>query len=87
MIEKFETGAEGEDVNWGEFQNWAGPQHPGIPGNISVQIWQKGDTLTRGITHVGYLQSGFETLIVRRKFIQAFPIVGRSGVPEPDSNE
>ncbi|NOZ93682.1 MAG: NADH-quinone oxidoreductase subunit D [Acidobacteria bacterium] len=68
-------------------QLWFGPQHPGITGNMSVQAWLEGDTLTQGITHVGYLHRGFEKLMERRKFIQSFPIVCRICVPEPDTNE
>ncbi len=70
-----------------EVQLWFGPQHPGITGNMSMQVWLEGDTITRGITHVGYLHRGFEKLMERRKYIQAFPIVCRICVPEPDTNE
>ncbi len=70
-----------------ETQLWVGPQHPGMTGNMSVQIWVRGDTIQRGITHVGYLHRGFEKLMERRKFIQSFPIVCRICVPEPDTNE
>ena len=68
-------------------QLWFGPQHPGITGNMSVQAWLEGDTLTGGITHVGYLHRAFEKLMERRKYIQSFPIVCRICVPEPDTNE
>jgi len=68
-------------------QLWFGPQHPGVTGNMSVQAWLEGDTLTAGITHVGYLHRGFEKLMERRSFIQSFPIVCRICVPEPDTNE
>jgi len=70
-----------------EVQLWFGPQHPGITGNMAMQIWVEGDPITRGITHVGYLHRGFEKLMERRKYIQAFPIVCRICVPEPDTNE
>jgi len=70
-----------------QVQLWFGPQYPGITGNMSVQAWLKGDTLTSGITHVGYLHRGFEKLVERRTFIQAFPIVCRICVAEPDNNE
>ncbi len=70
-----------------EVQIWFGPQHPGITGNMSVQTWLDGDTLTRGITHVGYLHRAFEKLMERRLYIQSFPIVCRICVPEPDTNE
>ena len=68
-------------------QLFIGPQHPGVTGNMSVQVWLEGDTIQRGITHVGYLHRGFEKLIERRTYIQAFPIVCRICVPEPDTNE
>jgi len=70
-----------------EVQLWVGPQHPGIPGNMSMQIWVEGDTIKRGITHVGYLHRAFEKLIERRNFYQTFPLVCRICVPEPDTNE
>lgn len=70
-----------------EVQLWVGPQHPGVPGNMAMQIWVEGDTINRGITHVGYLHRAFEKLIERRTFYQAFPVVCRICVPEPDTNE
>lgn len=70
-----------------EVQLWVGPQHPGIPGNMAMQIWVEGDTINRGITHVGYLHRAFEKLVERRTFYQAFPVVCRICVPEPDTNE
>ena len=70
-----------------EVQLWFGPQHPGITGNMAMQVFLEGDTITRGKTHVGYLHRGFEKLMERRTFIQSFPIVCRICVPEPDTNE
>lgn len=70
-----------------EVQLWMGPQHPGVTGNMSVQAWIEGDTIRRGLAHVGYLHRGFEKLMERRTFIQSFPIVCRICVPEPDTNE
>ena len=70
-----------------ETRLWFGPQHPGVTGNMSVETWIQGDTIQRGITHVGYLHRGFEKLMERRTFIQSFPIVCRICVPEPDTNE
>jgi NADH-quinone oxidoreductase subunit D len=70
-----------------EIRLWFGPQHPGVTGNMSVEAWVRGDTIDRGITHVGYLHRGFEKLMERRSFIQSFPIVCRICVPEPDTNE
>ncbi len=64
-----------------------GPQHPGVTGNMSVEMWFDGDEITRAITHVGYLHRGFEKLMERRLWIQNFPLVCRICVPEPDINE
>ncbi len=82
-----ETPNAGTTVDPKEVQLWFGPQHPGITGNMSVQLWLEGDTIKRGITHVGYLHRGFEKLMERRKFIQSFPIVCRMCVAEPDTTE
>ncbi len=64
-----------------------GPQHPGITGNMSVELDLAGETIQRAKTHVGYLHRGFEKLVERRTVIQAFTIVCRICVPEPDINE
>jgi len=66
---------------------WQGPQHPGITGNMSVEMTVCGDEVVEGRIHVGYLHRGFEKLMERRTFIQCFPIVCRICVPEPDFNE
>ena len=66
---------------------WQGPQHPGVTGNMSVEIIVNGDEIVDAKTHVGYLHRGFEKLMERRKYIQCFPIVCRICVPEPDTNE
>jgi len=66
---------------------WHGPQHPGITGNMSLEITLLGDEVMDCETHVGYLHRGFEKLMERRKYIQCFPIVCRVAVPEPDFNE
>lgn len=66
---------------------WQGPNHPGITGNMSVELTVCGDEVVEGRTHVGYLHRGFEKLMERRTFIQCFPIVCRVCVPEPDFNE
>jgi NADH-quinone oxidoreductase subunit D len=66
---------------------WQGPQHPGITGNMSIELTVCGDEVVEGRTHVGYLHRGFEKLMERRTFIQCFPIVCRICVPEPDFNE
>ena len=64
-----------------------GPQHPGVTGNMSMELDLDGETIVNATTHVGYLHRGFEKLIERRTVIQAFPIVCRICVPEPDPNE
>ena len=64
-----------------------GPQHPGVTGNMAIQIWMSGDEIQRGMTHIGYLHRGFEKLMERRLFIQAHPIVCRMCVAEPDTTE
>jgi NADH-quinone oxidoreductase subunit D len=66
---------------------WQGPQHPGITGNMSLELTVLGDEVMQCETHVGYLHRGFEKLMERRKYIQCFPIVCRVAVPEPDFNE
>jgi len=66
---------------------WHGPQHPGITGNMSLELTVLGDEVMECETHVGYLHRGFEKLMERRKYIQCFPLVCRVAVPEPDFNE
>jgi NADH-quinone oxidoreductase subunit D len=66
---------------------WQGPQHPGVTGNMSLELILCGDEVIELTTHVGYLHRGFEKLMERRRFIQCFPIVCRICVPEPDTNE
>ncbi|MCB1754787.1 MAG: NADH-quinone oxidoreductase subunit D [Gammaproteobacteria bacterium] len=78
----------GIDLKSGKYLKlWQGPQHPGITGNMSVELTVCGDEVVEGKTHVGYLHRGFEKLMERRSFIQCFPIVCRICVPEPDFNE
>ncbi|MDA3886229.1 MAG: NADH-quinone oxidoreductase subunit D [Candidatus Delongbacteria bacterium] len=66
---------------------WQGPQHPGVTGNMSLELLLEGDEIMECKTHVGYLHRGFEKLMERRKYIKCFPIVCRICVPEPDYNE
>jgi NADH-quinone oxidoreductase subunit D len=66
---------------------WQGPQHPGITGNMSLELTVNGDEVVECKTHVGYLHRGFEKLMERRRYIQNFPLVCRICVPEPDFNE
>ncbi|QEP45205.1 NADH-quinone oxidoreductase subunit D [Ectothiorhodospiraceae bacterium BW-2] len=76
------------DLSSGQYLKlWHGPNHPGITGNMSVELTVCGDEVIEGKTHVGYLHRGFEKLMERRTFIQCFPIVCRVCVPEPDFNE
>ncbi|MGD9356703.1 MAG: hypothetical protein PVH71_08445, partial [Chromatiales bacterium] len=76
------------DLSSGKYLKlWQGPNHPGITGNMSVELTVCGDEVVEGKTHVGYLHRGFEKLMERRTFIQCFPIVCRICVPEPDFNE
>ncbi|MCD6501792.1 NADH-quinone oxidoreductase subunit D, partial [bacterium] len=66
---------------------WHGPQHPGVTGNMALELTLSGDEVVKCVTHVGYLHRGFEKLMERRLFLQNFPIVCRICVPEPDTNE
>jgi NADH-quinone oxidoreductase subunit D len=76
------------DLHSGKYLRlWQGPQHPGITGNMSLELTQCGDEIIECKTHVGYLHRGFEKLIEKRKYIQVFPVVCRICVPEPDFNE
>ncbi len=81
-------GAEDLDLDSERYMKiWQGPQHPGITGNMSLELIVSGDELVDLKTHVGYLHRGFEKLMERRKWIQNFPLVCRICVPEPDFNE
>lgn len=66
---------------------WQGPQHPGVTGNMALELVINGDEVIDCKTHLGYLHRGFEKLMERRKYMQCFPIVCRICVPEPDTNE
>lgn len=66
---------------------WQGPQHPGVTGNMSVELIINGDEIVSARTLVGYLHRSFEKLMERRRYIQCFPLVCRICVPEPDTNE
>lgn len=66
---------------------WQGPNHPGVTGNMSLELTICGDEIVQAKTHVGYLHRGFEKLIERRKFIQGFTTCIRMCVAEPDTNE
>lgn len=76
------------DLASGKFLKlWQGPQHPGITGNMSLELTVSGDEVYECKTHVGYLHRGFEKLMEQRLYIQNFPLVCRVCVPEPDFNE
>ncbi|MCD6588712.1 MAG: NADH-quinone oxidoreductase subunit D [Candidatus Fermentibacteraceae bacterium] len=66
---------------------WQGPQHPGVTGNMAVELIINGDEIVDAKAHMGYLHRSFEKLMERRRYIQCFPIVCRICVPEPDTNE
>jgi NADH-quinone oxidoreductase subunit D len=66
---------------------WQGPQHPGVTGNMALELTVEGDLVVDCRVHVGYLHRGFEKLMERRKYMNCFPIVCRICVPEPDYNE
>ncbi len=66
---------------------WLGPNHPGVTGNMAVELTLAGDEIVDAKTHVGYLHRGFEKLIERRLFVQGFPTSIRMCVAEPDTNE
>ncbi len=64
-----------------------GPQHPGITGNMMVRLKVEGDTIVKATTEVGYLHRAFEKLQERRNWLQAFTLLCRFCVPEPDPVE
>ena len=66
---------------------WQGPNHPGVTGNMAIELTLAGDEIVEAKTHVGYLHRGFEKLIERRLFVQGLPTSIRMCVAEPDSNE
>ncbi len=66
---------------------YLGPQHPGITGNMMVKLKVQGDTVVKATTHVGYLHRAFEKLIEQRNWLNAFTLLCRFCVPEPDPME
>lgn len=87
-VRSAETGKSQYNLNSGKYLKvWQGPQHPGITGNMSLELTVCGDEVVECKTHVGYLHRGFEKLMERRRYIQCFPLVCRICVPEPDFNE
>ncbi|UCB55741.1 MAG: NADH-quinone oxidoreductase subunit D [Thiotrichales bacterium] len=82
------TQPEPVDLSSGKYVKlWQGPQHPGITGNMSLELVLDGDTIIECKTHVGYLHRAFEKLMERRNYIQNFTVVCRIAVPEPTFNE
>ncbi|NMC99681.1 MAG: NADH-quinone oxidoreductase subunit D, partial [Bacteroidales bacterium] len=76
------------DLNSGKYVKiWHGPNHPGVTGNMSLELTICGDEIVEAKTHVGYLHRGFEKIFERRTWMQCFPTVVRMCVPEPDTNE
>lgn len=76
------------DLSSGKYTKlWLGPNHPGVTGNMAVELTISGDEVVEAKTHVGYLHRGFEKLIERRLFVQGFPTSIRMCVAEPDTNE
>ena len=52
------------DLSSGKYLKlWQGPQHPGITGNMSLEVTLHGDEVVDLRTHVGYLHRGFEKLM------------------------
>lgn len=66
---------------------WQGPNHPGVTGNMAIELTISGDEIMHAKTHVGYLHRGFEKLFERRRYMQCFPTCIRMCVLEPDTNE
>ncbi len=76
------------DLSSGKYVKlWHGPNHPGVTGNMSLELTLCGDEIVEAKTHVGYLHRGFEKIFERRTWMQCFPTVVRMCVAEPDSNE
>lgn len=50
---------------------WHGPNHPGVTGNMSLELTISGDEIMESKTHVGYLHRGFEKLYERRTWALA----------------
>ena len=83
-----ESGKLQVDLDSGKYVKvWHGPNHPGVTGNMSLELTLCGDEVVEAKTHVGYLHRGFEKIFERRTWMQCFPTVVRMCVPEPDSNE
>ena len=52
------------DLESGKFTKiWQGPIHPGMTGNMSLELIIQGDEVMECKTHVGYLHRGFEKLM------------------------
>jgi len=76
------------DLSSGKYTKvWQGPNHPGVTGNMSLELTLCGDEVVDAKTHVGYLHRGFEKLFERRLYMQVMPTCIRMCVPESDTNE
>ncbi len=86
-----EKGPDGKnkiDMSSGKYTKvWQGPNHPGVTGNMSLELTLCGDEVVDAKTHVGYLHRGFEKLFERRLYMQVMPTCIRMCVPESDTNE
>ncbi|MFW6145253.1 MAG: NADH-quinone oxidoreductase subunit D [bacterium] len=86
-----EKGPDGKnkiDLSSGKYTKvWQGPNHPGVTGNMSLELTLCGDEVVDAKTHVGYLHRGFEKLFERRLYMQVMPTCIRMCVPESDTNE
>ena len=72
------------DLKSGKFiKVWQGPNHPGITGNMSLELTIQGDEIMECKTHVGYLHRGFEKLMERRRFIQCLSLIHISEPTRP----
>ena len=71
------------DMTSGKYMKiWQGPQHPGITGNMSLELTVAGDEVYECKTHVGYLHRGFEkthrAAVLHSEFPDCMPYL-RSG--------
>ncbi|MGM0573655.1 MAG: NADH-quinone oxidoreductase subunit D, partial [Bacteroidota bacterium] len=86
-----EKGPDGKpqiDLSSGKYTKvWHGPNHPGVTGNMSLELTLCGDEIVDAKTHVGYLHRGFEKLFEHRLYMQVMPTCLRMCVPESDTNE
>jgi len=70
-----------------EVKLFLGPQHPGMHGNYSVQMYVDGDIIKKARPTPGFLHRGFEKLMERRLWMGNLALIPRICVVEPDINE